>query len=209
MLRPLACLLLLPAPALAANICDSAALMAAAETGVPPALMQAITRVETGRDGEPWPWTLNINGKGHFFDSSSEAVDAAEAAIANGATQVDIGCFQLNLQWHGARFDTLTDMIEPHANAFYAAQFLLSLHAETGDWRQAAAAYHSRTPARGEAYVGKIEAAHAAMAPGAPTAQGTRPDAPNRFPLLMAGATGGAGSLVPQADLGLPLIGGP
>lgn len=209
MLRPLVFLMLLPAPALASNPCDGAALAAAAESDVPPALLLAITRVETGRDGAPWPWTLNIDGQGHTFASADEAIAAADAAIADGASQVDVGCFQLNLQWHGARFDSLANMMDPQANARYAARFLSALHAESGDWRQAAAAYHSRTPARGEAYVAKIEAAYAGLADSAPPPADPRPRPPNRFPLLLAGATGSTGSLVPKAGLGLPLIGGP
>lgn len=191
-----------------ADFCDDAALRAAAETGVPPALMLAITRVETGRDGAPWPWTLNVDGTGHFYASAAETASAAEAAIAAGASQVDVGCFQLNLQWHGAAFDSLTEMVDPEANARYAARFLSDLYAETGDWRAAAAAYHSRTEERGTAYVARIEAAHAALsAPDMPsTPPATRP---NRFPLLISGGTGAAGSLVPTLGHRLPLIGGP
>lgn len=192
----------------AADLCDRSALRAAAETGVPPALMLAITRVETGRGNAPWPWTLNIDGQGHFFPTQAEAVAAAETALSGGAEQVDIGCFQLNLQWHGDHFSSLDRMIDPDANAFHAARFLSDLRDETGDWRAAAAAYHSRTPALGEAYVAKVESTHAATAAAAPPPE-PRAGVPNRFPLLMAGAAGAAGSIVPRGGIGLPLVGGP
>lgn len=202
-------LLLWPLPALAtpAELCDAAAEQAAAESGVPLALMRAITRVETGRDHAPWPWTLNVGGHGAWFDSAEEAVAAAEQALANGEGQVDIGCFQLNLRWHGAHFATLSDMIDPLANARHAARFLTELHSESADWREAAAAYHSRTPDLGEAYLTRLEAAHEAdplTAPAPPA-----PPRTNGYPLLLAGQAGAAGSIVPQARAMTPLIGAP
>lgn len=202
-------LLLSPAPALAtsADLCDAAAEQAAAESGVPLALMRAITRVETGRDHAPWPWTLNVGGQGAWFNSAEAAITAAEQAVADGVDQVDIGCFQLNLRWHGAQFADLADMIDPVANARHAARFLTQLHAETGDWRTAAAAYHSRTPDLGEAYLTRLEAAHDADPLTVPDV----PSSPrlNGYPLLLAGQTGAAGSIVPQASAMTPLIGAP
>lgn len=202
-------LLLSPAPAIAtpAELCDAAAEQAAAESGVPLALMRAVTRVETGRDNAPWPWTLNVAGQGQWFDSADAAIAAAEKAVAAGQDQVDIGCFQLNLRWHGARFASLSDMIDPMANARYAARFLTELHEETGDWRDAAAAYHSRTPDLGEAYLSRLEAAHDADTLTAPDAADA--PRPNGYPLLLAGQSGAAGSIVPQGRAMTPLIGAP
>lgn len=205
-------LLLTPAPALAtpADLCDAAAEQAAAESGVPLALLRAITRVETGRDNSPWPWTLNVGGQGAWFKNAEAAVTAAEQAVADGVDQVDIGCFQLNLRWHGTRFADLTEMIDPTANARHAARFLTELHDETGDWRDAAAAYHSRTSALGEAYLARLEDAYAAD----PQTRQDVPDATdtprhNGYPLLLAGQTGAAGSIVPQSRGMTPLIGAP
>jgi hypothetical protein len=202
-------LLLSPAPALAtpAELCDLAAEQAAAESGVPLALMRAITRVETGRDAAPWPWTLNVDGQGAWFDSAEAAIDAADQAIAAEVEQLDIGCFQLNLRWHGQNFADLSEMIDPLANARHAARFLAALHAEKGNWREAAAAYHSRTPDLAEAYLTRLEAAHEAdplTAPETPTEPRT-----NGYPLLLAGQSGAVGSIVPQGRAMAPLIGAP
>lgn len=197
----------LPAVATPAELCDAAAEQAATERGVPLALMRAITRVETGRDHAPWPWTLNVAGQGAWFDTAEEAIASAERAVADGVDQVDVGCFQLNLRWHGAHFADLSDMIDPLANARHAARFLSELHAETNDWREAAAAYHSRTRDLGEAYLTRLEAAYEAdplTAPMTPTAPRT-----NGYPLLLAGQSGAAGSIVPQARAMTPLIGAP
>lgn len=212
MLRHLCLLVAICAgPALAdARLCNAAADTAAARHGVPPALMRAITRVETGRDGRPWPWTLNVDGRGQWFASPDEAFRAAQAASDAGSGQIDLGCFQLNLQWHGNAFPGIEAMLDPMANADYAARFLADLHAEFGDWRSAAAAYHSRTGERGDAYIAKLEAAHAEggdeiEVPEAPLVVAERQ---NRFPLL-AGGQGSGGSLVPRVPGISPLIGGP
>ncbi|MDP1576638.1 MAG: lytic transglycosylase domain-containing protein, partial [Cypionkella sp.] len=53
------------------DVCDLAAQHAAQNSDVPLELLMAISRVETGRraDGEmqPWPWTINQGGQGHWF----------------------------------------------------------------------------------------------------------------------------------------------
>lgn len=199
------------AQAMTTDLCDRAASQAAAESYVPLALLRAITRVETGRDGAPWPWTLNVNGRGEWFPSADAAIAAAEKAVADGATQIDIGCFQLNLRWHGQHFASLNDMIDPITNARHAARFLQDLYADTGDWRAAASAYHSRDADRGEAYALRLEAAHAA---DAPTAAADEPASDplarvNGFPLLVAGQSPTGGSIVPRGRAMTPLIGAP
>lgn len=196
--------------------CDLAAARAAEATGVPIDLLLAITRAETGRSGAgrdpyPWPWTINAEGEGHWYETRDEAISAAEAHLAGGTASFDIGCFQLNVRWHGEGFATLEDMFDPQRNADYAAGFLLDLYRESSDWKQAVAAYHSRTPELAARYVRRVKSI--LEGPGAdtqPTAEAMPPAAPreNRFPLLQAGGVGSAGSLVPsQAGTG-PLFGG-
>jgi hypothetical protein len=133
-----------------AGLCDRAAATAAAESGVPLDVLRAITRTETGRRLEggfhPWPWTMNIEGKGFWFDDRAEAVAHAEKTLAGGTRSFDMGCFQVNYRWHGQHFPDLPAMMDPLESARYAARFLASLHAETGDWEKAAGFYHSRTP---------------------------------------------------------------
>jgi hypothetical protein len=145
--------------------CDRWAAVAAAEHGVPLPLMRAIARVETGLDPSggtgdrtPWPWTVNAGGRGYWLATRDAAIGLVEARLAEGETRIDIGCFQLNLKWHGRAFASLDEMIDPARNARYAARFLASLKAELGDWSSAAAAYHSRSPSQGEAYLRRIAA---------------------------------------------------
>ncbi|MEM9249760.1 MAG: transglycosylase SLT domain-containing protein [Pseudomonadota bacterium] len=136
------------------------AAVAAAEFGVPEPLMSAITRVETARDDAPaWPWAMNAEGQGYWFSSAGDAAAHAKRAVARGVEQVDLGCFQLNVKWHGAAFSSLDQMLDPAYNARYAARFLAHLHSEFGNWTEAAAAFHSRTPDLGHAYLRRLKAA--------------------------------------------------
>ena len=189
--------------------CDLAAAQASKATGVPIDILLAITRVETGRsDGRPWPWTISADGVGTWYDSKDQAVAAATAHGSDGTTTFDVGCFQLNIKWHGDGFSSLEAMFDPEQNATYAAQFLASLYQESGDWAAAVSAYHSRTPDLAGAYLAKVKAVlndpAAAPVPLAPAV----PLHENLFPLLQAGDQGSAGSIVPLQTARRPLIGG-
>ena len=169
-----ACLLAMAAaPARAAvpseppDLCLAAADAAARRHGIPPKMMRAITLVETrrsvgGRSG-PWPWTLNVAGKGHWLETRAETLAKAERALASGETSVDLGCFQLNYRWHGAAFGGPDEMLDPATGADYAARFLGDLYAETGDWMRAAGLYHSRTPVHANRYRGLVGRALAGL----------------------------------------------
>jgi hypothetical protein len=194
------------------RMCDLAASNAAQATGVPIDILLAILRVESARqiDGalEPWPWTINADGKGTFYETKAEAVAAAEAHLTDGTGTFDVGCFQLNIRWNGEAFSTFDEMFDPERNADKAARFLASLFQETGSWADAVAAYHSRTPDLGQAYLDRVKAVletpDAADQP-LPVPVVARE---NNFPLLQAGAQGSFGSVVPLTDARGPLIGG-
>ena len=200
--------------------CDTAARRAAREHNVPLALLQAVTRVETGRGApaQPWPWTINSGGQGYWFATRGEATDFARAEIAAGRTGFDLGCFQMNLRWHGQRFTSLEDMIDPNRNAQEAARFLIELHDLKGNWTAAAAAYHSQNPERARDYLLRVAEAidqtpalgHAlTTAPNAARGgQTTRePDRANTYPLLVSGGASAPGSIVPTGHAVRPLIG--
>jgi len=168
--------------------------------------MRAVAEVESGRsrDGgaSSWPWVVNISGKGYHFASRRDAVSALHQAFADGHKTVDVGCFQLNHRWHGHHFQSAELMLDPWANADYAARYLKTLHVEFGDWKAAAGAYHSRTPSLAEMYRNRIIRAHARLTAGVRTAKRSAQTArSNSFPLLVTGQRGGAasGSLVPMS----------
>jgi Transglycosylase SLT domain len=177
---------------------------------VPIDILLAITRVESGRGGSgdaarPWPWTINADGEGTWYDTQDQAVAAADAHLTDGTGTFDVGCFQLNIRWHGAGFDSLDAMFDPMRNAAYAAEFLAQLHDESGNWADAVSAYHSRTPELAEAYLQKVKAV--LEGPGVPDVE-VPVVRENRFPLLQAGAQGSPGSIVPVQAARGRLIGG-
>ena len=183
MLRLFAFLLCLLLPTLAAaQDCTALATQAGASEGLPEGLLPAIAMVESGHtdaDGNhaPWPWTTNEGGKSHFFDTKTEAVAYLQNAVANGVTNIDVGCMQLNWKWHAAAFPSLDAMLDPVENTRYAARFMRELQTRLGSWEVATAAYHSTDPARGQDYLQKVIAA-----------QGTLPITPQGQSTLLASA---------------------
>ena len=134
--------------------------IAAAETshGIPAGFLLAVGRVESGRlnpqngSVQPWPWTIDINAKGTFFATRSDAISYVETAQQTGIQSIDVGCMQVNLLQHPDAFATLDDAFDPAINANYAARFLVALQHEAGDWVTAAGLYHSRTEALAAPY---------------------------------------------------------
>lgn len=202
-----------------AALCEASAARAARATGVPLDVLRAIALTESGRNRggrmQPWPWTLNAEGSGAWFESRAAAEAAAHRLADRGVRSIDLGCFQVNHNWHGEAFDSLEAMLDPDANALYAARFLGQLATELGSWEAAAGAYHSRTPALAERYVRRFRAHLANLSerplppPDAATGGATGGEAPRRladYPLLQAGAATGTGSLVPAGGRPAALI---
>ncbi|TMV95020.1 lytic transglycosylase domain-containing protein [Thioclava sp. BHET1] len=139
-----------------AAMCERTAELVAGETKVPISVLKAISLTETGRkrDGtfRPWPWTVNMEGAGHWFDTRDEALRYVFREYKRGARSFDVGCFQINFKWHGDQFASIEEMFDPLANGRYAARFLRELYEELGDWTQAAGAFHSRTKIHADRY---------------------------------------------------------
>jgi hypothetical protein len=148
-----------------AGQCRAAIRAAERERNLPPQLLQAIARVESGRRDPatgavmPWPWTINAEGRGRFFPTPEEAIAHVRQLQARGVRLIDVGCMQINLHHHPSAFASLEEAFDPMANARYAARFLAELHASRGDWTRAAANYHSNTPELAEAYRQRVLAA--------------------------------------------------
>lgn len=215
-----------------AALCDAAAARAAAATGVPLSVLKAISLTETGRrrggETRPWPWTVNMEGKGVWFDDPDSAKAYVYKHYKRGARSFDVGCFQLNYKWHGQNFSSIDEMFQPEPNAFYAARFLSELYREKGDWNAAAGAYHSRTKTYADRYTARFKSFRAAFlgedgtapltalkeaahpAPAGPRPAAIAPAAApapriNRYPFLQGGQGGrGMGSLVPMTGAGGP-----
>lgn len=195
--------------------CRAAILAAERAAAVPPQLMAAIARVESGRaDAQgvvhPWPWTINAEGAGQYFESRDAALAAVRALQARGVQSIDVGCMQVNLMHHPNAFASLEQAFDPAINATYAARFLGELYATTRDWTRATAFYHSQTPERGELYQKRVAAVwpeeqkRLGITPGLPGSAFTR----HAFSANAFNSTGGprTGAL---AQSGRPVPGGP
>ena len=142
--------------------CRSAIAAAERGHGVPPQLLASIGRVESGRRDPvtgtwgAWPWTINAEGQGSYFETKAAAIQAVQTLQARGVRSIDVGCMQVNLMHHPNAFPTLDMAFEPSVNADYAARFLLQLHDQTGDWTKATADYHSANPEEGGPYAAKV-----------------------------------------------------
>ncbi|WP_158742810.1 lytic transglycosylase domain-containing protein [Acidisphaera sp. L21] len=152
----------IPAPS---ALCRAAILQAERGGHVPDRLLDAIAVVESGKRDPvsgavyPWPWTINAEGVGHWYDSKAEAIAAVQALQARGVRSIDVGCMQVNLMHHADAFSSLDAAFDPMINAAYAAKFLQQLFNQTNAWPLAAAAYHSFTPDVGADYARKVLAA--------------------------------------------------
>src|SRR4051794_15299301 len=86
--------------------CRSAIIAAERAQATPSGLMAALGRAESGRrdpqtgTSNPWPWTVNAEGQGSFYDTKAQAVTAVRAMQARGVRSIDVGCMQVNLMHH-------------------------------------------------------------------------------------------------------------
>jgi hypothetical protein len=130
--------------------------------GIPMHLLSAISATESGRYHKglqitiPWPWTINVEGQGHYYDTKEQAIAAVRKYQLQGARSIDIGCMQVNLIHHPNAFSSLDEAFDPESNVAYGASFLRSLYEENKSWKQASAHYHSKTPTRGSEYVSRV-----------------------------------------------------
>lgn len=129
---------------------------------IPAHWLAAIASTESGRYSPalrlsvPWPWTINVGGKGYWFDSKQEAVQAVQYYQSKGIKSIDVGCMQVNLMYHGQAFSNLSQAFEPIYNIAYAAKFLRENYNTMNSWTKATAAYHSMQSRRGADYYRKV-----------------------------------------------------
>ncbi len=155
---------------------------------IPTHLLAAISTTESGRWHKelgmaiPWPWTVNVEGKGYYFRSKAEAISQTTNFIAQGKRSIDVGCMQVNLKHHHKAFRNLEEAFDPEMNVAYAAKFLRTNYADLGDWIKATAAYHSRTQVHGQRYLVQIERAWNRIVAKVAAARANQSGKPARVP---------------------------
>ncbi len=144
------------------TMCAKATNRVERESRIPRQLLRAISKIESGRYHEgkrvvmAWPWTVMAEGRGRYLPSKQAAIAEVEELLARGVRNIDVGCMQVNLFYHGDAFANLEEAFDPLANVTYAAEFLTSLAIETGSWAKAVARYHSANPERYVAYRARV-----------------------------------------------------
>ena len=125
-------------------------------------LLSTITNVESGRWNQQkqrntaWPWTVNAQGKGSFYATKQQAINAVKKLQAQGVKSIDVGCMQINLAYHPDAFEDLEEAFNPYKNVEYGAKFLTKLYEQKGNWNKAATAYHSNAPVKAKKYAKKL-----------------------------------------------------
>jgi len=133
-------------------LCAAETAKAERSYSIPSQLLDAISLVESGKyDPESkavlaWPWTVMAEGEGRYFPTKAEAVAEVKKLKARGVKNIDVGCMQVNLMYHGQAFASIEEAFEPASNVGYAARFLRGLYESTNHWPTAASYYHSQTP---------------------------------------------------------------
>jgi hypothetical protein len=146
----------------ASKLCDTQVARVERAEAIPRHLLKAISLAETGRwDGQrqenfAWPWTVTALGKGNYFADKQTALHYVRYLQAQGISNIDVGCMQINLFYHGGAFASLEQAMDPASNVSYGAQYLSGLYKTTGSWTKAAGYYHSTTPKRARAYKLKV-----------------------------------------------------
>lgn len=127
----------------------------AEEQGVPSDLFYAIVLAEsrslTQQGSKPWPWTMNVGGHPHFFQTREDAYSFAYSLVNQGTTNFDVGIAQVNWRWHQAKFNyDLWSALDPYTNLTVAAQHFREQYERPvcAEWNKAVGCYHR--PARGE-----------------------------------------------------------
>ena len=161
---------LLPAPVHANNnyqtadpwaLCPLAIVKQEQKSAIPPFLLHAISLTESGRLApdktvRAWPWTVMAQGKGRYYKTKTEAINAVKGLKKQGVRNIDVGCMQINLKYHPKAFKNLDEAFDPYKNTAYSAKFLTDLRRDYNSWTKAVGYYHSREHIRSKGYRNKV-----------------------------------------------------
>ena len=142
--------------------CEMAMMHAALHFDVSEPIMRAVGLTEAGTaEGRIHPWAANIDGRAVYYPDQESAARGVEAALRDGAHNVDVGCLQISMAWHGQAFGSIAEAFTPEVNVAYGAALLVALKREKGTWPLAIQFYHSSDPERQRAYLCQVLAHYA------------------------------------------------
>jgi hypothetical protein len=147
---------LAPQSALAKNDCVAHAAEAERELGIPAGILASIAMVESGGDGTPNPYIMNVNGRALVAKSAGDVARRLVDKKGRVASSAYVGCMQISLRAHRAQFGSVSEIADPRENVRYAGRLLLRLHGEEGNWRSAIARYNGAPIRSAQGYVCKV-----------------------------------------------------
>ena len=120
--------------------------LALAETSLAPKSISAVTRgagVIPSAE-RPWPWTLNVAGRGYRYATRLQAWNALQGFLkTHPRKRIDVGIAQVNLGWNGHHFISTWEAFDPYINLSAAAAILRECYdSHPGSWLAAAGCYH-------------------------------------------------------------------
>jgi hypothetical protein len=139
--------LLLSSAAYAGDIPEGYIRVASAHQ-IPPEALYSVSLTESSRKlpqgTRPWPWTINVAGKGYRYESRLIAWQALLVFMKqHPLKRIDVGIAQVNLGWNGHRFTSSWHAFDPYANLNAAATILRECwERKPGSWLDAAGCYH-------------------------------------------------------------------
>lgn len=144
----------------------------ARETGVPAPLLYAVALTESGQSRlsqshwRPWPWTLNISGRGQYFASRYAAWQALQRALGDETTSVDIGLMQVNWRYHHKDLGSPWQSLDPYHNLRVGAAILNRCQSPDVDWWESVGCYHApNNPVRAQHYRERVRGNWRALSP--------------------------------------------
>ena len=144
-------------PGLQVMDCPSLIARTEAARNIPRGLLMAIAMTESGLNGRPDPYAMNIAGRGYHANGFGDMTQVISSNWQRGVRSIDVGCMQINLKYHGDKFARMTDLLDPNTNVNYGASFLINLATSSGSWRDAVMSYHNRrNPSRRAWYGCKV-----------------------------------------------------
>jgi hypothetical protein len=133
------------------------------EFGIPHTILYAVALTESGRPFDakgfqPWPWTLNVAGKGYYFSSRTAAWQALRQSLDSGKTSIDIGLMQINWRYHRSQLGSPWQALDPYHNLRVGARILNGCFQQKGDWWFGVGCYHApNDPERADRYRRRVQ----------------------------------------------------
>ncbi len=121
----------------------------AAEGGIPHSLLYAVALTESGKQVtsadiyRPWPWTLNVAGRGYFYNSRLDAWQALIHQLREGERSIDIGLMQVSWRYHHKKLGTPWQALDPYFNLRVGSAILQACFKTRKDWWASVGCYHA------------------------------------------------------------------